>query len=329
MKPYSKLLPILVLAIAANTIGLFAQVSGNANYAQQQQSQTYWNNRADYDSFSKLPGATFVNDNTILLETNALINVKADAYVAIFNLSQLGETAAAADELMNQRIGNISKDVMALGIGKTDMYADMLSLVPVYEIEVDKKLFSKTYNEVPKGFEMQKNLHIKYTDSALLDKIITIAAKYEVYDLVKVEYCVEKPDEAYKTLRNAAIELVNERLTEIKKLGISLDTEYHIVAENQAVFYPNDQYSSYQAFSSNSFDAIKKKSGISQAQKPISMYYKPLSNRDFQIVINPVIVEPVVQYTYSLKVKYLLKRPITKETWLITPNGDVKPIKTE
>lgn len=325
MKPSFYLSVLFALAVC-NTI--LAQVSGNANYAQEQQSQSYWNNRT-YKDLYNLPDAVFLDDNTILLEANALINVKADAYVAIFNLSQLGETAAATDELMNQRLDNIMKDVQALGIAKKDMYADMLTMVPVYEIEVEKKLFSKTYNEVPKGFEMQKNLHIKYTDSALLDKIITIAAKYEVYDLVKVEYCVEKPEQAYETLRDASIALINERVTELKKVAVNLDTEYHIVSENSEAFYPNDQYTSYQAFSSNSLEAIKKKSGVTQAQKPVSMYYQPLSNRNFHIVINPVIVEPVVQYTYCLKVKYLLKRPPAKEMWLITPNGDLKQVKTE
>jgi len=305
---------------------VFAQVSGNANYAQQ---QSYWNNRSGYDRANQFSEASFVNDNTILIETNALMNLKADAYIAIFNLSQLGETAAAADELLNTRLENIAKGVKNLGIPEQDIFVDMLSLVPVYEIEVEKKLFSKTYNEVPKGFEMQKNLHIKYTDSGLLDKIITIAAKYETYDLVKVDYVVENPDLAYKTLREASISLVNERISDFKKLGIALEGEYHILAENTGAFFPADQYSSYQAFSSNSFDAIKKKSGVVQAQKPVSMYYKPLPNRDFQIVINPVIVEPVVQYTYSLKVKYQLKRPPVKETWLITPNGDLKQVKTE
>jgi len=323
------LLLITLLAVSSTwSIGTMAQVSGNANYAQQQQ-QSYWNNRSGYDRGGQFTGAVFMNDNTIQLETNALMNLKADAYIAIFNLSQLGETASSADELLNNRIENITKGVLALGIPAKDIFIDMLSLVPVYEIEVEKKLFSKTYNEVPKGFEMQKNLHIKYTDSGVLDKIITIAAKYETYDLVKVDYVVENPDAAYKTLREAAIALVNERLVDFKKLGIALEGEYHIIAENSAAFYPSDQYSSYQAFSSNSFDAIKKKSGVVQAQKPVSMYYKPLPNRDFQIVINPIIVEPVVQYTYSLKVKYLLKRPPTNEMWLITPNGDLKQVKTE
>ncbi|HRI29205.1 MAG TPA: SIMPL domain-containing protein [Chitinophagales bacterium] len=306
---------------------LLAQVSGNANYAQQQQSA--YNNRMNYNADNLLKSAVFFNDNTILLETNALLNLKADAYLAIFNLSQLGETASQADELMNKRIENITKETLALGIPAADIYTDMLSLVPVYEIEVEKKLFSKTYNEVPKGFEMQKNLHIKYTNSAVLDKIITIAAKYETYDLVKVEYYIEKPDAAYKTLREATNTLLAERLTELKKLGLNLDAEYHIIAEDAATYYPPAQYSSYQAFSSNSFDAIKKKSGIIQTQKPVSVYYAPLPNTHFDIVINPVIVEPVVQFTYNLKVKYLLKKPPVKELWLITPTGDMKNIKTE
>ncbi|MBK8581165.1 MAG: hypothetical protein IPL86_04800 [Flavobacteriales bacterium] len=53
----------------------------------------------------------------------------------------------------------------------------MLSFVPVYEIETTRKFFGKTYQEVPAGFESQKNIHIKFTDARMLDQIVSAAAK--------------------------------------------------------------------------------------------------------------------------------------------------------
>jgi hypothetical protein len=75
-------------------------------------------------------------------------------------------------------------------VKEKDVFTDMLSFVPVYEIETTRKLFSKTYQEVPAGFEIQKNIHIKFTDARILDQLVTAAAKEEIYDLVKVDFFV-------------------------------------------------------------------------------------------------------------------------------------------
>ncbi len=83
-----------------------------------------------------------------------------------------------------------------------DIYVDMVNFFPKYEYDVSKKLFSKkTYTEIPKGFELQKNIHIRYTAPALLDRIVTAAARQEIYDIVKVDYFVKDPQ---KCIRNCA-----------------------------------------------------------------------------------------------------------------------------
>ena len=65
----------------------------------------------------------------------------------------------------------------------------MISFVPVYQYETEKKVFNrKTYNEVPAGFELKKNIHIKFSDPEQLNEFISILSNYEIYDLVRVDY---------------------------------------------------------------------------------------------------------------------------------------------
>jgi len=45
----------------------------------------------------------FAKDNEIYLGVSALMNVKADRFLAVFNITQVGETAAKADELSSAR----------------------------------------------------------------------------------------------------------------------------------------------------------------------------------------------------------------------------------
>jgi ketosteroid isomerase-like protein len=113
----------------------------------------------------------------------------ADSYLAIFTFTQLGQSAEEADS-HDERLRKSSARVAKSGVKEKDVFTDMLSFVPVYEIETTRKFFSKTYQEVPAGFEIQKNIHIKFTDARMLDKLVTAAAKEEIYDLVKVDFFV-------------------------------------------------------------------------------------------------------------------------------------------
>jgi hypothetical protein len=207
----------------------------------------------------------------------------------------------------------------------------MISLVPVYEFEMEKKLFSKTYTEVPQGFEMQKNLHVQFKDEALLDKIVTAAANNEIYDFIKLEYFVENNAQKYTELRDAAVKYMKLKIENFKQLGINLDTVYHIISEKSSVVYPIDRYESYQAFTGTSLEAMKGKM-VNSVRKPKTMFYNKLPYHKFDIVINPGIIEPSVQFTYSLTLKYVVKdkpKKTEKEFILVTPEGIVKTLKID
>ncbi len=333
---------LLLLLITTVQISI-AQVKGNV-----QQMRSYNNKFQVDDSYINpyeapqqqqqrsnsqfnLPYAHVPNDHTVYLDAKILMNVEADKYVAIFNLIQLGETAQQADELMGARISGFTNDLIKLGIPAKNVSIDMLTLLPVFEREMEKKLFSKSYNEVPKGFELQKNIHVLFDKSELMDKIITIGAKHEIYELVLVNYYVEDVEAVQDTLRNEAIRLINKKADAFKGLGMSLSEEYHIVAEKGGAALPGERYADYKAFSSSSVEAIKRKTGVKEAKKTTVYYYDPVTATGYDKVINPVISKPVVQYAYNIRVKYLIKPPKEeekqeKEYWIITPNGDLKPV---
>ncbi|MBK7946015.1 MAG: hypothetical protein IPJ85_12255 [Flavobacteriales bacterium] len=143
------LLPFL-LPIAAT-----AQAMGNLMY---EASSRMWLQQAEQ------PVRATIQGNMLVLEVNAMMNATADSYLAIFHITQLGQTAEEADSLINQRIATFTSRVKKHGVKDADVFMDMLSFVPVYEIETTRKLFSKTYQEVPAGFEIQKNVHVRFTD---------------------------------------------------------------------------------------------------------------------------------------------------------------------
>jgi hypothetical protein len=280
--------------------------------------------------------------NYVTIDVKALQNVSATTYTAVFNLSQIGPTAEKTNKLMKTRIDSIKYRLSNNGISNNSIAIDVISFVPIYEVEVTKKLFSKTYTEVPKGFELQQNIHIQFTKTNQFESVLEACAKSEVYNLVKVDYFIDDLQAVYKNLQDQLLELIDDKKAYYKALGFDL-TEYNVaIADDKYCYFPKDFYQSYQAYNSVSFDALKKGKAISTAKKQTSYYYQPLTYESYDVVINPSILEPVVQIGMNIKLLFTPKpkevksQPITKteidhKYYVISPNGtiDVKELNTK
>ena len=291
----------------------------------------------NYDNSYYKKGNLNLNPGTdLVIHVKGLSNVKADAYVAIFNVNQVGKSIEEVNELLDTRVKQVTTQLSSkTGIS---IHVDMLSFVPVYEYEEDKKIFSKkTYNEIPTGFELKKNIHIQYTDPDFIHELMTVCAKAEIYDLVKVDYFAENLEEKKKQLMNQTHEMLqnkvglyNEMLELEEGNGESLKRQVQI-ADGFQVIYPIEMYQSYQAFNSSSLHA-KKSSQVRKADKVRTYYYQALANKDFDVVINPVINEPVIQVVYEAKVRikrYKESKQPDKQYYILTPNGDLKPVEIQ
>ncbi len=280
--------------------------------------------------------------NVLTIDVKALQNVSATTYTAIFNVSQIGPTAEKTNQLLKERIDSIKYRLNSKGVNQKDIVIDVISFVPVYEVEVTKKLFSKTYTEVPKGFELQQNIHIQFTKTNQFEAILEACAKSEVYNLVKVDYFIEDIQTVYKNLQDQLLKLIESKKAYYKALGFDL-TQYNIaIADDKYCYFPKDFYQSYQAYNSVSFDALKKGKAISTAKKQTSYYYQPLTYESYDVVVNPSILEPVVQIGMNIKLLFTPKpkekkeQPISKteidhKYYVISPNGtiDVKELNTK
>ncbi len=315
-------------------IGILAELSGQAAGNQMLENTQRYNNL----NKNPLANAIITGNNEISLSINALINVKPDAFVAVFNITQVASTLVEVDNLSSKRINGFKSELKNLGLDTSAIYIDMISLAPVYDIEVSKKLFSETYLEKPAGFELQKNIHITYKKSELLDGIITAAVNNEIYDLIKVDYFINDTKKSYELIRDESIQYISETVKAIQAVGIELDTVHKIFSENQSATYPASRYSTYTTFSRPSLDAARRRPTISGDDKIVStpkntiLYYNPIPYDNYDIILNPVVSEPVVQLSYSIVVKYFVKDAVPKETiryMLLTPDGKIQQLEVK
>ncbi len=305
---------------------LTAQQTGNYNYDNR--------NRTQHALNTPIANALLQQDNVILLDIKGLMNKTADSYLAIFNMTQVGATAIETNAMMNTRIDALSAALVKHGVPTDDIFVDMMSFVPVYEYQVERRKFSKNFNEVPAGFELQKNIHIRYTDAKKLDHIVTAAAEHEIYDLITVEHFVKDTEAVYNELRKQAIDFAQKKLKDYERIGIELDTVYHVLSEEKNATFPVNRYQQYQAVCRSSIEAARKRQTVNNIRQPKTMFYNKMPYEPYDIIINPEIMEPAVQYTYNLKVKYIIKErsPLVqvkreKEFILLTPEGVMKTLK--
>ncbi len=320
---------VLFIAFNAN-----AQVLGNYDYRANNRMASMQPVTINHNYVSvKLPP---LGDLTFTVK--GLYNATADSFLAIFTSNQVGETQKEANELLKAKIDSIRKGISKIS-NDVEMYVDMISFVPMYETLVEKKIFSKkTYNEIPMGFELKKNLHFKYSDPAVLEYLVTICAENEIYDLVRVDYFIEDIDKKKDQMINKAEGMMKQK---IFRYGQFTNEDYkdknRIMTEGFMVHLPHEQYQSYTAFSSNAM-YVKQSGTINTAPKTTSQFYMPKFNKHYDFVINPAMLAPVVQIEYEIKlrlvqkpaepvkeiIKEVVKTEVKKDIYFITPDGQVR-----
>ena len=316
MNELKKITFVLILFSLLFQIEMNGQHKGNMNH---QYHANYSENNIDVG---------FNTSNEIVLSVKGLSNVDADAYVAIFSVTQIGKTIDEINELVDERIEKVKKKLATYD--DVTFYMDMISFIPTYEYKEEIKFFNRrTYNEIPKGFKLQKNLHIKYTQPDFFEKLMPICAEAEIYDLVRVDYYSENLSEKKKEMMEKANVIMEEKLNRYKKLlDVKIDTIDKYITEGFRIIYPAEAYQSYTAYSSSSLN-FRWPTDVNVAKKNVTQYYQPVINKEFDFVINPIVIEPTIQVLYEIKLKIIRKvdRPEqSKDYFLITPNGDLRSL---
>ena len=283
---------VLAAGIAA------AQERGNQNYQRDSGNQIYSNRN---------PGATIPLAGDLLLydpkdmqpapyvEAYVLMNVKPDAFVAVFGIAQEAPTAVESNRRVDKVVTDLTTAALALGIRREDVYVDFITQNPVYDFTVT----GRTSRESLTGFQTKKTVALRYTDRAVFERLVAAAAQAGVYDLIKVDYVVSDMGAERTRLLEEASRLVNRKIAGYNSLlGVALRTK-SVSEERYAAFSPGDLYKTYTAYEAGEASTAR----VVERRKSSTSYYDPLTNETFDAVINPAGIEPTVQLTLFLKVR--------------------------
>ena len=106
--------------------------------------------------------------------TTWLPNIHSSLFFSAYQfMVQEGETVAECGRKMDATVQGCSDELKRLGIGDDDLYVDFVAQNKIYGFE----LSGDVAREKHAGFELKKNISIRYQDPSLLDKITLAAAR--------------------------------------------------------------------------------------------------------------------------------------------------------
>jgi len=290
-----------LLTLAAACAGVcHAQASGNVSYSQAGRGSE----RARQREQAKRGQVDAPSPTSMLVEASVLMNVRADEHVAVFGVMQECAAVPECTQKVDALVADFASGLRQLGISAEDLFVDFAAQNKIYAYE----LAEKVAKERLVGFELKKNVSVRYKERLLLDRIVVAAARAGIFDLIKVDYVVRDPAAVHKRLAEEAARVVRQKVERhAQLLGIRLRQPPQVYAERPSVYFPTEMYDSYTAAESENITQSyydRQQYIVQGARKSRTFYFNPLGADGFDLVINPTILEPVVQFTHYLKVKY-------------------------
>lgn len=274
------------------------QHAGNAIYGTSNNS--YYTKNSNYNS-------QIQNAKKFLISSKVLFLAPADRYVAVFGLIQEGKNIQECNGLIEKRLANFTQTLKGLGIKKEAIFIDAIAQGRIYSYALNEE--ENVAKETLKGFEIKKNIIISYTQNSLLDKIMTAAANEAIYDLIKVDYVVDKPDKIYEDLYKEALEVIETK--ELIYLELSEKEHFgypEIIRFEKGRIQPIEAYRSYTAHESNevSVEGYARYSNLKKvtARRIATHYFEAAPSDNFDKVINEHSLEPCVQFVLHLELRY-------------------------
>ncbi|MDP9077290.1 MAG: hypothetical protein M3O71_07710 [Bacteroidota bacterium] len=206
---------------------------------------------------------------------------------------------------IDKRINGFISALLKLNIAQKDIYVDMTTQNKLFDYRVKGNIA----DQYLKGFEIGKNVIIRIKDIKDLDNLLITASGYQIYDLVKVDYIVNDVNKVQNQLFKLATDVINEKkdlcvaATNARLLPVS-----QIYGEDFYSYYPAQLYKAYTAQNSSKiyteYDRLIKK----DLKSSTTYYYDKVNYSGFDKIINPSIIEPAVEFVFSLQIKFQIEK---------------------
>jgi predicted secreted protein len=274
------------------------------------------------------------SDSRIEISVKTLANLKPDYYKAIFEVSQSGKSSQEVNDHLANRVEKALRNCHSVKDLQT--HIDMISLVPKYAFAAEKKLFSKDlFFEIPNGFELKKNLHLQFSDSKDLNKIINAMAEVGIYNLIKITAHSNILTETKARLIKEAHAVYRTKYANYKLIkGEEINNYKKNISDGLMIYSPLDNYISYQASSNRVLKGSYLTSKVKSMEKSQTTYFNEIPNENFDFVLNSDYLIPPIQMVYQMNIILYKPNKKSKETpknnyFVVGQNGNIQKLNIQ
>jgi uncharacterized protein YggE len=251
-----------------------------------------------------------VGDSAVVFTANILQNTAADEYLMTIALADEGTTLKEATNKLQQRLESFTNALKALTIKPQDYYIDFIAQHKIYDYEV---VNNTLLQEKLKGFIVKKNIMIRFADRTLIEKIQLLAADFQIYDIVKIDYRKHSAEQLRQEMWEEALKVIEKKKKNYIQFTEHQLTKSFVVSENFLVQVPSEMYESYKAYEAGTatdyeYEDYRNRLKKVNLRKMTTFYLNPMSANGFDKVLNPMNIEPTLQYVYQLEVRYVIKK---------------------
>lgn len=289
---------IILFLLGLLSPGVLAQEAGNSGVYGRRTERAVPSNGVIYAAENKdLVPVQFI-------EAYVLVNAAPDEFIAVFGAAQEAPTAIESNQKVNAQIDQFLSAAGKLGVNRSNVYVDMITQNRVYNFT---PATDGTIREKLSGFETKKTIAIKYKDRALLEKLLSAAAQASIFDLIKVDYVVNDLGKIRTRLLEEASGVIKQKEENyIRSLGLRIKRNA-VFQETYNTYYPAELYHTYTAAESGAVETnYESRTRVVRERKGSTSFLEPLDQSAFDVVVNSVGLEPMVQCTLYLKVRYSL-----------------------
>ena len=300
MKAYVSLFACII-AVSAE---VKAQTSGNVVYSETNRAEA---SRRMVKGAMSLGAISLPDNSGMIIPAHVQINVKADEYVAVFGLSQEGRTIQDCNQKLNAQIEKFAGELKNIGAKADDVEVDHTTQTRTY----DYQIAGNVANEKATGFVVNKTASVHFKEKEWMNKLMAAAAKSDVYDLIKVDYLVNNAAAVREKLFEEGVRIIKEKAGRYDKtLGLKFRSQLQVIQENYNTIFPTEAYDSYTAFEGArvSESVYGNRNRVKEARKNETFFFNTQDPGNFDYVINPVVTEPVAQFSLYLQIKYLFDK---------------------
>ena len=184
-------------------------------------------------------------ENYVTIIGRAEIRVRASSIRAILALTSQGATAAECMKTNREKEEKFVEALIESGVPKEKVFMDFISMLPVYEWNVEQREGESFLVEEISGYLVQSNAHVEVDDETQAAAVVQAAFELGITDVISFDYWCDKLDQHKVAAQKKALAEAKRKADLLLSAHFKKAPQPRNIHEKTEVVYPKSLYESF------------------------------------------------------------------------------------